>query len=871
MARTGTFGRAPRAQPSLTATLVAIAREMQNQRDRNIMDAWEKGGMFEGAPVTDDRILKYWRGRLKGISKDDPLYDTYRMAVTQFEYVIAESKMTARYAMNPDPSAGDDAAMARFYLNWARKIPKDSEFYRRLQRDAGQYLRSAKAKRDAASKRDLELRYREQQETIAKGQSGGKLALDVLSQIAQQGVGGGKAWGGGPLVGRTESGAGVPGGYSREALGKMPLGSMDDIISYLGVLTVPEEHRLAGTGGPAGLGNRPTTSVVYVDPLTQQPVTGVDIFEMFRASDPDFNGVLDVKYIAKKLGEQAEALRKAAALAQRTGHLADMAEYNTELWRVNETARQVNAYPVVAEYSALKEQEEAIVSNHTLLPSAKLQALANIRMQIGTLAEDPRIAHDPRMQGQLRDEARGKEGAISLEEDITGAQTGLQAGQDPLRSVIGSTNAVIEQLTNDVELVSDPESGYVWTQGEFVADATTGEVRLVVRPGGPHIGAAPLTEVQSAQGAGPPVTTLLPNGDGKGSTPVVLVPSPIYAGGTKPDGKPIDVYPQSPIGGFLRYNVGGQEVILYGTQVKQGQTAGTWLWSTDPWGASGPGSGVDWSIDSKGQMHADMTDVMKTMSLTNPPPGFSVTTNTSGVQRVVMDPTVAVIATDPAHAHAGPDPYTDSFSPLLLAYKALPDGAALLAKEAQTPEFKRILEEHARTSAGQTKQVAPDGTVTWAGGDPRTLERNLRSVQIEEQLLTGGSVYTDRQYALDRTTNAPGERVAGKQAVNYVTDEHGNLVPREVAAVTPAPAMGGQPGFFDLDRQRTWSSSELVDPNMGAAVLPSITLPNVKLPAPTMPNVSVGPTQPPPAPTKTYAPPPIIGSSGEPVGPGHRL
>ena len=118
MARTGRFGRSPRQANSLTSTLVAIAREYQNQRAQNIMDAWQKGGTFEGKKATDEVVLAFWRDKAAGVSKDDPLYDTYHNAQTQLDYTIHESKMTAQYAQHKV----SDGAMVSFYLNWASAV-----------------------------------------------------------------------------------------------------------------------------------------------------------------------------------------------------------------------------------------------------------------------------------------------------------------------------------------------------------------------------------------------------------------------------------------------------------------------------------------------------------------------------------------------------------------------------------------------------------------------------------------------------------------------------------------------------------------------------------------------------------------------------
>jgi hypothetical protein len=152
MARRGTFGRQPRSAPNLTNTLVAIAREMQQQRDQNLMDAWKNGGLFEGEKATDEKVLAHWKERLANVSKDDPLYDSYNNAYMQYDYSIHESKATLANAQGKM----SDGQLASFYSNWAKKVPKDSEFYRVLMRDAAQWMRAAKQRNTGAIERAKE-------------------------------------------------------------------------------------------------------------------------------------------------------------------------------------------------------------------------------------------------------------------------------------------------------------------------------------------------------------------------------------------------------------------------------------------------------------------------------------------------------------------------------------------------------------------------------------------------------------------------------------------------------------------------------------------------------------------------------------------
>ena len=48
MARSGTFGRIPKAAPDLTNTIVALVREANAQEDQNFVDAWKNGGKVDG-------------------------------------------------------------------------------------------------------------------------------------------------------------------------------------------------------------------------------------------------------------------------------------------------------------------------------------------------------------------------------------------------------------------------------------------------------------------------------------------------------------------------------------------------------------------------------------------------------------------------------------------------------------------------------------------------------------------------------------------------------------------------------------------------------------------------------------------------------
>ncbi len=67
--------------------------------------------------------------------------------IQQLQYGIAQSEMDLKHLQGKV----SDGAFASFYLKWAKKAPRNSEWWRSLQKDAAQLLESAKAKARANS------------------------------------------------------------------------------------------------------------------------------------------------------------------------------------------------------------------------------------------------------------------------------------------------------------------------------------------------------------------------------------------------------------------------------------------------------------------------------------------------------------------------------------------------------------------------------------------------------------------------------------------------------------------------------------------------------------------------------------------------
>ena len=190
------------------------------------MNAWKGGGLYKGAPVTDEMVIAHWNGRLAQLDPRDPLYDTYKTAVMQYTYAIEESKVRTLY----EQGKMTDQEVADFYLNWSKKVPQNSEFFRTLQRDAAQFLRAAQAKGAAGAKQAAEDAYDTQQETLSKKSDGGKYALYLLTMLGQSGGGRASILGQTPVTGPNNI-------LSTSNIDELQLPSVDALMSLVSMVT----------------------------------------------------------------------------------------------------------------------------------------------------------------------------------------------------------------------------------------------------------------------------------------------------------------------------------------------------------------------------------------------------------------------------------------------------------------------------------------------------------------------------------------------------------------------------------------------------------------------------------------------------------
>jgi len=711
MARAGRFGRLPRPAPSLTNTLIAIAREMQSQRDQNIMSAWQKGGLFEGHQVTDEMVLAHWAKRMEGVSKDDPLYDTYKMAREQLDYAIHESKMTARYALGKV----SDGQMAQFYLGWAKKVPVNSEFYRALQRDAGQFLKAAKARSQADIRRAAELAYQKRMVDLhAKNEKAGEFLVDTFRTMAQVGNGG---IGVPALIGAPGSGSDLTNFDPTDPSQMLRL--VNDIMY--------RSSSSATEGAVAG-----NIRVLYHDPVTGAAITGADIVKRLKAMDPTFDGNLDISYVKNLLRRQIDGLGERIDYATKTGHVSDASQLARQREYFAATARQMNAWPVQQDYLVARQDFDRVMNDASASPQARLAAWTKYQGRLFSLAEDDRIATDDVTRNALLAEANGDKSGWSLADSFTQTSSEATGG----KGSIGIDQENVRILQEQVDAVAGGAGQVVWTQGMYNADGS-----FEPRPGAPAIGAAYMQDVE-ALSLEKPVVVYTPQ-NGSVAVPLTVALVPITAYGILANGEEVALDNANPALYFAQVNVGGKTVKVYSYKVN-----GRTMYSTEtPWDDS---KVVE--VPTEAGIALRMTAALPAFDpRVNTDPtaafyvaGYKAATKTAAETpgRLYMNPALAVIGTDTARAAVGGYvPTQDYFSPTLAALASLPDGQELLRVMMRDPLFVAQVRSEAAVSAGYTFDMmngayvpGPDADPYALGAADRALSRQLGQMSTGEKL-----------------------------------------------------------------------------------------------------------------------------------------
>lgn len=853
MARTGRFGRQPRSAPSLTNTLVAIAREFQNQRAQNIQDAWQKGGLFEGKKATDEVVLKFWRDKAKGVSKDDPLYDTYSNAVKQLEYSVAESKMTASYATK----GKSDAQMVAFYLGWAKKVPKNSEFWRVLQRDAGQYMRNNRASNEAASRRAAEAKYQSQQSgTRESKEAAGEYVIDVFRRMAQSGnVNEGIS----PLIGASGSGSDLTDFDSNDP---------NSMLNLIAAIT-------PGTTATNAYGDQYQTGkfvgnpdVLFYDD-SKKPITGNDVLATLNKLDPKFvtGGQFNVDYVTDILDRQVQGLNERISRATKTGHMTDAVQLGKDKSYVAMVNREVAAYPIQKAYQEARADYDAIVSDKSASPQAVLNAWKRYSDELAGLEADPRIQTDDNLRGRIGAELRGDAGTPTLNESFTGL---TNAQYDASSADDAKQNADhIEFLQTQVDEVNAGNA--FWTFGEYSKDGM-----FTPKPGGKEIGAATPQAVE--QGGGMNTEVAMVN-DPRGGEPLQMLVTarPIYGVAHNPvTGEVITGTSREPIAYAYDFPQGAGMQTQYGFMTKDG-----YMKSADPpWGdglevtENSNGGGLTLNLDSLAErMYGEQFGAkdqvtgayQKDATFTKPVElgnGFSVQRVEGTKVELTFDAQAGAWSTDTRKDLGSADPMTDFPSLTQALLMKDPEGFDILSNLDKNPRFKTQLETDVNMYGGNVRDPATGIWLPGPDADPAKLERATMQMNTAQTVKSFGNFVSSGLAGMWQR-NTTGSPFKGKDDLNpmgkgYDAVEGISKLATDLVKGTPFEVLGNafipqtnniKPMTFDGPK-----GMEVITPTK--LTLPSYDVPTTKSvagPAPSQTKQQPVPTQqgaqPPPAAT----------------------
>lgn len=685
------------------------------------MEAWQKGGMFEGEKATDDRVLKFWKDKAAGVSKDDPLYDTYKNAYTQLDYTISESKMTAWYATSPKGDA-QNRRMVNFYLGWAKKVPKDSEFYRVLKRDAGQYMRVQRAASAGNARQAKEEAYQRQQAGTQKTkEAAGEFVIETLRRIAQSGN---VTLGIAPAIAAPGSGS---------DLTDFDPSDPDRMLRLISAIAPEKKGLLTPSGYIAGTGEfKGSDAVLYYDD-DGKAVTGTDVLKQLGGLDPQFRpgAPFDTNYITGLLDRQMQGLNERIQRAKDNGRMSDVVSLQKSKGYVALLNREVAAYPVQRAYQEARADYDAVVADKSSSPQAVLNAWQEYSATLTKLANDPRIEADDNTRSRLIAEVNGQDGVPTLAESFTG----LANGQfDPSTAKDAAQNREgIEFMRQQVEAV---ESGSaVWTYGEKDSNGI-----FVPKAGGREIGAATLQAVQ-AGGINPQVVTV-PDPRGGAPLQIAVTAVPIYAAAKDPvTGEPLPGTNSQPIGYAYDLPKGNGTQTQYSFTTKDGP-----IFTSDPlWGddnkviSSSKGGNhleVDFSDEvAKSLGYGDKDPVTGAYRVVpanlntdiSLPNGINVRQNGANADGTLKPPTIAfdpqtlAWASGTRGALGAPDPITDFKSLTLSTLMADEDGLSILSNLDKNPQFKQTMEDDAYRYAGAQRDPK---TGAWLPGTGDQMKLN---------------------------------------------------------------------------------------------------------------------------------------------------
>ena len=380
--RRGSFGLQPRVVPNVTGQIVALAREYQAKRDANIMDAWRNGGTFEGKKATDDMVLAYWKERQSGLEEGDPNYEAAKNQVEQLTYAVEQSKMDVLHLQNKI----SDQQYAQFFLKWANKVPKNSEFYRTLQKDAAQLIESSKAKARANADRVKT----EQFNNFVKGTTAQDIAIgDAMTQDLTN---------------------------LSKATGLSITGNGDELLKMLtdDVKANPDAHKL--------------------------------LLDTIRKGDPHWNGELTEGYFTTHIKQATQGYEKIADRAQKDGFVSAYANATQGMASMAGWGQNLKVWPVAESYSTFENVWQKVMQDPNASQMDKIAASNAFAGQLDTLGKTQGIdAGSASMIAADAARLRGQDGGDSP----TFGQAMLgRPGVDPQTSMqLGAWQATAAEMT----------------------------------------------------------------------------------------------------------------------------------------------------------------------------------------------------------------------------------------------------------------------------------------------------------------------------------------------------------------------------------------------------------------------------------------
>jgi hypothetical protein len=421
-------------------------------------------------------VLAFWKGEMDGLDPSDPQYDEYKLNHDQIDFGINESKQRLLY----DQGKLSASKMAQFYLNWAKKVPRDGAFWRTLQTRAAQFMQAASARSSSVSAAAAKKAYDDAQAKLARGLAPGAYVKDMLRNVAI-------------VNGLVDA---------RDTKGIANLSDpamMQDIID--GINEHPENILYIKDGVPIS-GQNVLDDLNKIDPDFRPRVTAE--FAGSKAhnlrKDMITGGGLTTDYIIGALKQSNTVNLSLAEQAAKNDKKADTNKYRKAAGEVSEFARDAQLWGISPSYSMIIEQRDQILSGPGSV-TEKAAALDRASKDLMALARTPGL--DARTIVTLTREAganageKGAKGSSSFGEDYLGIKTPSGVFDPAAKTGAGSTGSneriatLWAQFDDETTLLKDDPENYSLTFGK--RDPETGEFTL--DPDGAEIGVVPNEDI----------------------------------------------------------------------------------------------------------------------------------------------------------------------------------------------------------------------------------------------------------------------------------------------------------------------------------------------------------------------------------------